>query len=249
MRPTLGRSAGCPGRNPLGPAAKLPDGRETIAFLGPSLPREEGRRLLPADYRPPIRRGDLEHIGADRTVAVIDGRLDPESAIPAAEIRRALERGVRVYGAASVGALRAAELADAGMIGVGWVYEAYRSGRITSSDEIAVLYHPRTLRPLTVPIVSVRHRLERLVAQGEITPDSAERALAAVLQLELPDRDTATIGRCLAQHLRPAQAARSFIDDGRFLPDVKADDARRLLRLLGKRPTECRGSAREQGDG
>ena len=206
-----------------------------IVFLGPSLPHDEARRLLAGCYRPPVRRGDLLPIAGGRTVAIIDGELAPDALIPAAEIRAALQRGVRLFGAASTGALRAAELAACGMIGVGWVHAAYRSGRIASAEEIAVLYDPRTLRPLTVALVSVRRWLEALAAGGDITAAAACEALAAVRRLDLFDRDAGTvqeqIGRCLGQ----AATTRLLARTGGRIPDVKADDARLLLRRLAGR--------------
>ena len=45
--------------------------------------------------------------------------------------------GTQVFGAASMGALRAAELAPFGMIGVGAIFAAYRDGRLTGDDEVA----------------------------------------------------------------------------------------------------------------
>ena len=45
------------------------------------------------------------------------------------EILFALSEGIDVYGAASMGALRAAELDAFGMRGIGDVYSAYAEGR------------------------------------------------------------------------------------------------------------------------
>src|SRR5262245_47591797 len=100
-----------------------------IVFVGPSIPVALARRTLPhAEYRPPIRRGDLEHLSAGRLVGIIDGVFAQTLAISPGEIREAIDRGVIIYGAASMGALRAAEIPR--VIGVGRIFEMYRAGAI-----------------------------------------------------------------------------------------------------------------------
>src|SRR3569833_3101571 len=80
-----------------------------VVFHGPSLPLAEAHSLPAANYRPPLRRGDLDAIAAPAVVAVVDGVLEPEARLPPEEARRAAERGLCLFGAASVGALLAAD--------------------------------------------------------------------------------------------------------------------------------------------
>src|ERR1700756_5060007 len=138
---------------------------EPIVFAGLSISRKEAVSLIPVDLRPPIKRGDLDRLSDGSVVAIIDGEITEETAVPINEIRRALRRGIKICGAASVGALRAYETRVEGMVGLGWVYEAYCSGRISGTDEIAVLYEPDSYRLLTTPLVNVRFCLERLTGQ------------------------------------------------------------------------------------
>ena len=113
-----------------------------VVFTGLSLSQEEARTLLAAEVRPPVKRGDLDQLSDGTVAAIIDGELSGDSAVPIDEIRRALRRGVKISGAASVGALRAYEAREEGMVGLGWVYRAYCTGRISGIDEIAVIYDP-----------------------------------------------------------------------------------------------------------
>ena len=55
---------------------------------------------------------------------------------PPSEVVAALRDGARVLGAASMGAIRAAECWPAGMQGVGAVYSLYRLGVISDDDEV-----------------------------------------------------------------------------------------------------------------
>ena len=90
-----------------------------IVFTGLSISREEAMRFVPADVRPPVKRGDLDRLSDGSVVAIIDGEITPETAVPIDEIRRALRRGIKISGAASVGALRAYETRARGHGGAG----------------------------------------------------------------------------------------------------------------------------------
>src|SRR4051812_34796576 len=106
-----------------------------VVFLGPSLPLEHAKRTLPgADYRPPIKRGDLDAIPGGTIVGMIDGVFGQTLAISPEEIREAVDRGVTIYGSSSMGALRAAEVR--GVLGVGRIFEMYRSGAIERDDGV-----------------------------------------------------------------------------------------------------------------
>lgn len=92
-------------------------------FLGLSLRAEEACEILAADYRRPIRVGNLDQISPPAEVVIIDGVLDSEKRLPTSEAEHALQRGLNLYGAASTGALLAPELQSAGMIGFGRVFD------------------------------------------------------------------------------------------------------------------------------
>ncbi|MBA3391651.1 MAG: TfuA domain-containing protein, partial [Deltaproteobacteria bacterium] len=118
----------------------------TLVFVGPTLPAAEVTRLLPASaVLPPIAVGDLLALirrrGLQR-IAIIDGYFERMAAVWHKEILLALERGIAVWGASSMGALRAAELAPFGMIGVGGIYRDFARGTLVADDEVAVAHLP-----------------------------------------------------------------------------------------------------------
>lgn len=201
-----------------------------IVFLGPSLPLAEAQALLAADYRPPLCRGDLDAITEPAVVAVVDGVLDAEARLRPEEARCAAKRGIRLYGAASVGALLAVDPSISGsVIGIGRVVQLLRCGRVRA-DDLALLYAAHDLRPLTIPIVEVLCWLEDARVSGCVPPGDAEAARAALRELPLGDRSPSAIVRVLRHHLGPISPA---IGDPLRL-GVKATDARRLLQVVGK---------------
>ena len=67
-----------------------------------------------------------------------------------------------MVGGASMGALRASELDDFGMIGVGRVYQDYRMGIIESDDDVAVVINPETFEQLSEAFISMNYNLKPL---------------------------------------------------------------------------------------
>src|SRR5262249_10679056 len=112
-----------------------------IVFTGPTLPPAEAAKILDATYRPPAAIGDVYRAAQQRpwAIGIIDGFFESIPSVWHKEVLWALAQGIHVYGAASMGALRAAELAAFGMTGVGMIFEAYRDGIIEEHDEVAGL--------------------------------------------------------------------------------------------------------------
>jgi len=84
------------------------------------------------------------------------------------EILWAMAQGIHVYGSASTGALRAAELHSFGMKGVGLIFEAYRDRVLCDDDEVAVLHGPEELGypAVTEAMVNIRATLDKAAAEG-----------------------------------------------------------------------------------
>src|SRR4029453_9821366 len=159
-----------------------------VVYLGPSLPKGEAARLLAADFRPPVRRGDLMEFPPEHVVVIIDGEFGQSLSVSPKEILELLDRGTCVIGASSMGALRGGELQSCGMVGCGWVFESYRSDLIVRDDEVALTFSPFDLQPLTVPLVNVRFWVERLQEAELIDALTARRMLRCVERIFFADR-------------------------------------------------------------
>ncbi|HLL01442.1 MAG TPA: TfuA-like protein [Myxococcaceae bacterium] len=149
---------------------------DLVVFLGPSLPAEEARRLAPCHVLPPARQGDVWRALSlrPRIIVLVDGVFEAQPSVWHHELLEAMEAGVAVFGGGSMGALRAAELSAHGMVGVGQIFEWYRDGVLVDDSEVALLHADAEhgYRPLTVPLVNVRHvatraRAMRVLAQGQ----------------------------------------------------------------------------------
>jgi hypothetical protein len=153
-----------------------------VVFLGPSLPHSEAKAILgEAEYRLPAGRGDIvEAVDEGATIiGLIDGVFYQRAAVAHREILYAFEKGVKVVGGSSMGALRASEMDSFGMVGVGLIYRWYKDGVINSDDEVALAFHPDTLVALSEPLVNIRATLAKLAEKGEATKGEAEILLEA----------------------------------------------------------------------
>lgn len=209
-----------------------------FVFLGPSLPRAEAQACLDAVYLPPVSMGDLYTLVASRArpgdhVAIIDGLFEQVPAVWHKEILYALSRGIHVYGAASMGALRAAELHTFGMRGVGRIFEAFRDLVLENDDEVVVSHADEAngYRSVSTALVSIRFGIEEMVQSEAITPPLGQQLIAAVAMLPYSRRTWAAVLKA-ATELGASANCIAGIREQAAKPDAKAQDATALLRFL-----------------
>lgn len=154
--------------------------KRPIVFGAPSLCEVPAERRARLDIRPPVRRGDFDPLLEEAhpgTVVIIDGIFNSSLAITPTECRQLLQRGWRLIGASSMGALRANDLWSVGMIGIGDVFTLYRLGVLRSDADVAVALNAKTFEEVTASIVHVRAVLSSLEQRGEISGAEARRFL------------------------------------------------------------------------
>lgn len=206
-------------------------------FLGPSLPLDEASAALDATFLPPARRGDIMaalRAHRPRAIGLIDGYFEQAPSVWHKEILHALDRGVPVLGAASIGALRAAELAQFGMTGVGRIHAAYAAGHFDPFDdpfeddgEVAVAHGPAELGWTgTVALVDVRATLASARASGVVDDAGMNAALAVAKRVFYKDRTWTR----LARDLPPALA--DWLPENR-VSQKRLDALELLARIAG----------------
>jgi hypothetical protein len=209
-----------------------------IVFAGPSLPprsRSAGETMW--EWRPPVRQGDLYRAALTRPAAIglIDGYFEIVPTVWHKEILWAMAEGVHVFGAASTGALRAAELDVFGMRGVGRVYQDFRSGGLADEDEVAVLHGPAELGypPVTEAMVNIRATLAAAAESGILAPQSAADLALLAKGLFYKERTWETVLGLAATRGWPAmllQEIRTWLPTGRI--DQKRADAEAMLAAM-----------------
>lgn len=209
-----------------------------VIFAGPTLPRDEGSALLDAEWRPPAAQGDVYRAAREGfdAIGIIDGYFEVVPSVWHKEVLWAMSRGARVYGSASMGALRAAELANFGMVGVGEVYERFRDGTFEDDDEVAVVHAPAEegYRAISEAMVNIRATLRAAAEAGVIAESTRDALEHRAKALFYPDRHLATLAR-------EEPTLRAWLTEGRV--DLKRLDARAMLTRM--RDDLARGDAPE----
>ena len=200
---------------------------EIVVFLGPSLDRESAEYLLRAAFHPPAKRGDITTAaaGGAHIITLIDGVFFQNDAVGHREILDAIREGVRVIGASSMGALRAAELEVLGMEGVGEIFSLYRDGILISDDEVALIYDPETFLPLSEPLINIRCTLRKAEEAGALDLETAKILKETAQSLYFPDRTWDIILARAEGHLSRDKWERIPAVLSSFMVDRKRDDA------------------------
>lgn len=207
-------------------------------FAGPTLCAEESPVELEAVWLPPVSQGDVYRIGVERphTIGIIDGYFERMPAVWHKEILWALSQGIHVFGAASMGALRAAELAPFGMIGVGSVYRQFRDGTLEDDDEVAVVHLPTprwSYRPESEAMVNIRATLQVAAAVPVIAPELCDRLVAIAKALHYPLRTYPRILQLAAEEGADPEALsrlEQWLPEGRV--ELKKQDAIAMLEAI-----------------
>ncbi len=165
---------------------------KVFIFLGPTLSWQDARTEFDATYLPPVAQGDLYRAAREKpfAIGIIDGYFERLPAVWHKEILWALSQRIHVFGAASMGALRAAELARFGMQGVGEIYQAFASGKIEDDDEVAVAHGDASsgFRAASEAMVNIRATLAQAQAQGAIAGDFRRRIETLAKDTFYPER-------------------------------------------------------------
>lgn len=209
-----------------------------VVFLGPSLDLKTARSVLPdADYRPPASRGDIEKAALENPdiICLIDGVFFEQCSVGHREILGALNKGIKIFGASSMGALRASEMESFGMKGVGRVYALYKDGILESDDEVAIVCDPFSNHPLSEALVNIRATLQKAECENILTKAESEKLFQTAAGLYYPERTY----DFLIENSRENNAIKetslhtfeNWIQNGNAA-DIKKEDAISVLRVV-----------------
>lgn len=204
-------------------------------FAGPSLP-ECDRIVAPGvAYLAPAARGDVAHAAAEYTsILLLDGVFHQDLAVTPKEALAAC-RHVTLYGAASMGALRAVECRPYGAIPLGAIARWYACGVLDGDDEVAVAMDPRSGVALSVPAVNVRY-VAWLASRRGILDRMTARAWAHAARTTIYYAERSWPA---AVALAPVAARKALLHIARREGDLKRWDSqfalRRVLHLRERR--------------
>lgn len=207
--------------------------KKIIIFIGLSEKASNAKKIIDADYRPPVKRGDILKALNDKPdiIGIIDGVFHQYPAVSHKEIMKAIDEGVTVVGGSSMGALRASELDNLGMIGIGYVYQHYRDGIITSDDDVAVSFDSETGTLLSEALVNVDYKLNLAVNEGIISPKLKKHIIKSAKSIYYPKRTYYNIFKKSEIDEDTINKLSDFIVT---VPDIKTLDAIDVLKYIKK---------------
>jgi len=210
-----------------------------IIYLGPSLPLKEAKKILYSNtnreviYAPPIKRDDIPNAINEgfNILGIIDGLFFRESAVSPREIMEALKTKVKIYGASSMGALRASELDRYGMIGIGKIYHWYRDGTLNSDDEVALSFESEAYTPISEPLINIRETIKKAFENNILNKEESEVVFKSAKNLYFPERRWEKIIQNSENILNKSLSnLAEFVKNNKV--DVKKEDAILLLKRI-----------------
>lgn len=150
----------------------------------------------------------------------------------------ARKEGVLLAGAASLGALRAVELEKFGMVGIGKIFQLYRTGRVDADDELAVTFAPEGDYQLqSEAMIDIRYNLFLARKNGAISRKAKIALVRVAKEIYFPHRNYAhIIEEAKKRHHALAGEIDSF---GSYIASnrksLKEIDAIRLVQYLKER--------------
>ena len=187
-----------------------------VVFIGPTITEPEVHSVVDAVCLPPAAQGDIYRAMEfnPKCIGIIDGYFDGVASVWHKEILWAMSQGVHVFGASSMGALRAAELSAFGMQGVGEIFRQYNSGELEDDDEVAVIHGPPEIGypPLSEPMVSIRATLDQAVVEKVLTKRVAAELCVLAKQANYRVRSWEAVLVSAQEQALEAQAFDRFAD-------------------------------------
>lgn len=212
---------------------------DTFIFIGPSISFGEVPDVSAFNILPPVERGDLYRLlkKKPKAIGIIDGYFGGRPAVSHKEILECLYNGVAVYGASSIGALRAAEMESFGMHGVGQIFEMYKNNVLQGDDEVALthLSAEHGYRSTSFPLVELRQTLKKLDALQLISHQEGATILQCAQQRCFTDRHLKLIIDSVSENSTRATELLHIIKNNWVYQ--KKQDALTLLREMTKNET------------
>ena len=213
-----------------------PEGPRVHVYCGSTITAGEVTEIIPqAEAHPPVKHGDLLqlNVSAGDIVIIIDGLFYQTAPVRHKEILILLAQGVTVIGAASMGALRAAELHPYGMIGLGGIFDEYRAGVIEADDEVAVAHDPGNYRPISEALVDIRAVVNQARCDGALDSGEAAELITAARAIHFTRRTWAALRENVESGIPSLRSAIARLEQWRAAHPVnesaKHRDARTAL--------------------
>lgn len=166
---------------------------KVFLFAGPSMAAlSTGIDLEDITLLPPAKRGDIHTLVDEHkpgVILLVDGVFFQSPAVGHSELLQAIQQGWSVWGASSMGAIRAYELREHDMRGFGRVFNEFFKHDDLGDDEMALLHSPAPhYWPITEALINIRLFLHDQVKEETLSSESANQVIAEMKSQYFGDR-------------------------------------------------------------
>lgn len=187
-----------------------------IVFGGPSIDLAMEKYGKHFDFRPPIKRGDLEVLEHNKRhsgcVLITDGVFGSTLSVSPVECLRLIKKGWLLLGSSSMGALRAADCNSAGMVGVGHVYMGYQLGYYKSDADVSVVYAGAQGGEITISYVHADYIGRILQRSQSLSSVNHRKFLSFLRKMPWYDRNKENVASEFSIAHKSEKLANSFLD-------------------------------------
>ena len=209
-------------------------------YAGLSAQSSDVQSILPgARCAPPVQRGDILADIEDgvNSILILDGLFHQALSVSPSEIMDALRRGIRVFGASSMGALRAAELEAYGMVGVGEIFEHIRNADAFRDDFLGQVFidgWPQ-IQEASVTYVEFEINLTLLLRRRRISRATYDYLSALYAELHYTERNLPTLAARVRHERRTPEPLLSAATCAlSTMTRPKHRDARKAMRIVSR---------------
>lgn len=220
----------------------------TFVYTGTSIKISDAKEIAPKySYMKPIKRGDIsEAINSNvKRIVIIDGEFLQSLSVSLLEIKSALKEGIEVWGASSMGALRAVEASPLGMKGWGEIFQLYKTDVLDSDDAVALTFDENYL-PLSEPLVNIMYALKFLESYGLLTEEEVNNVTKVAAAIHYQNRNFENIFKDSFIEENRIMFLLEFLKKNRVYWDIKNKDACTLLSFLYSKDQKIGGKQNEQ---
>ncbi len=209
---------------------------DIVIFSGLSLKQHEIHQKIPTSiFMPPACQGDLVRAFNEykpNQIVLIDGFFESTPSVWHKDILYLISKGVRVYGSSSMGALRASELHEFGMIGHGAIFEKYKAGEIEDDDEVAVFYGPKEINypSLSEAMVNIRSTVNYVISLKLISDQLGQEIIDTAKSMFYKTRTYNNILELMDVSEHTRESSKKILEENRI--DQKKNDAISLLEII-----------------
>ncbi|MFZ3231539.1 MAG: TfuA-like protein [Pseudobdellovibrio sp.] len=203
-------------------------------YSGLSLSQQTVKKYLPqALFSKPIKRNDLydDIKKGIHVIGIIDGEFLQNLSVSPTEIQDAMRCGLSIYGASSMGAMRAAELSQFGMIGCGSIFEQISKDPYFQDDKLGQIFY-EDLSHVSMPFMDFFLGIKDLVQRRIVSPKESSEIVQLYKKLHFSERTYAALKSQIQKKHNSARLFLAFDNAKKHIISQKNKDAILMLKQI-----------------